>query len=46
MIGKAKSIAHTAQAIDYGKDKEQAQELDKGGVIGETGLEIQEEFTT
>jgi len=44
MIGKAKSIAHTGAAIDYGLNKENAYELTREGVVGESGTEIQNEF--
>ena len=44
MIGKAKSIAHTSNAIDYGKDKAGSEEISRNNVIGKTGLEIENEF--
>jgi len=46
MIGKAKSISHAGQLIDYTKDKLQAVELDKNLVAGETSQEITNEFKT
>ncbi|MCC9019801.1 relaxase/mobilization nuclease domain-containing protein [Flavobacterium lipolyticum] len=44
MVGKAKSIGHTSNAIDYGKDKLNAEEITRHNVIGSTGLEIENEF--
>lgn len=44
MVAKAKSIAHTSNAIDYGKDKLNAEEITRHNVIGSTGLEIENEF--
>lgn len=44
MIGKAKSIAHTSNSVDYGKNKANSQEISRHNVIGTTGLEIENEF--
>lgn len=44
MIGKGKSIAHTANAIEYAKEKIQAVELDRNLVAGTTPEEISKEF--
>jgi hypothetical protein len=44
MIGKGKSIAHTSIAVDYARLKENAQELDRFHLAGETGTEIEREF--
>lgn len=44
MVGKAKSIAHTSNAVNYGKDKLNAEEISRHNVIGSTGLEIENEF--
>ncbi|MDX9694530.1 MAG: relaxase/mobilization nuclease domain-containing protein [Bacteroidales bacterium] len=44
MIGKGKSIAHTARAIEYARTKDNAIEIDRNMVIGETGKEIAHEF--
>lgn len=44
MVGKAKSIGHTSNAINYGKDKLNAEEISRHNVIGNTGLEIENEF--
>ncbi|WP_130734469.1 relaxase/mobilization nuclease domain-containing protein [Flavobacterium sp. J27] len=44
MVGKAKSIAHTSNAVDYAKDKLHAEEILRHNVIGNTGLEIENQF--
>ncbi|MFK7002044.1 relaxase/mobilization nuclease domain-containing protein [Flavobacterium oreochromis] len=44
MVGKAKSISHTSNAIDYGKDKMNSQEISRHNVIGNSGYEIEQEF--
>lgn len=44
MIGKGKSISHAANAIDYAMKKENAIEIDRNMVVGETGKEISNEF--
>ena len=44
MIAKGKSVAHTAQSIDYAKEKLKAVEINRNKIIGETGQEIQSEF--
>lgn len=44
MIGKGKSITHTSIAVDYARLKENAQELDRFHLAGETGPEIEREF--
>ena len=44
MIGKAKSIAHTSNSVNYGKNKANSQEISRHNVIGTTGLEIENEF--
>ncbi len=44
MIGKGKSIAHASNAIDYAMNKENAIEIDRNMVVGESGKEISNEF--
>lgn len=44
MIGKGESISHTANAIDYAKNKDNAVEIDRNLVAGESGKEIANEF--
>lgn len=44
MIGKAKSISHVSNAINYAKNKKQAIEINRHHVAGETGREIAKEF--
>lgn len=44
MIGKAKSISHVANAINYAKNKPEAIEISRSKVIGETGRKIAQEF--
>ena len=44
MIGKAKSISHVSNAINYAQNKIKALEIDRNKVIGETGKEIAKEF--
>ena len=44
MIGKAKSISHVSNAINYAKNKKGATEISRHNVAGETGREIAQEF--
>ena len=44
MIGKAKSISHVSNAINYAKNKKGALEINRHNVAGETGKEIAKEF--
>lgn len=44
MIGKAKSISHTSNAIDYARNKIKAQEISRNNVVGDTGTDIAKEF--
>lgn len=44
MIGKAASIAHGAEAMDYALEKENAEVIDKHYVVGDTSKEIKQEF--
>ena len=44
MIGKAKSIQHGANAIDYAINKKEAEIIDKRFIVGENGKEIKAEF--
>lgn len=44
MIGKAKSISHVSNAINYVKNKKGAIEINRHNVAGETGREIAKEF--
>ena len=44
MIGKAKSISHVSNAINYAKNKKGAAEISRHNVAGETGREIAKEF--
>ncbi len=44
MIGKAKSISHVSNAINYAKNKKGAIEINRHNVAGETGREIAKEF--
>ncbi|MDB4582158.1 relaxase/mobilization nuclease domain-containing protein [Draconibacterium sp.] len=44
MIGKGKSISHTAHAIDYAMNKIHAVEISRNSLIGETGREMAQEF--
>lgn len=44
MIGKGKSISHTAHAIDYAMNKIYAVEISRNSLIGETGSKIAQEF--
>ncbi len=44
MIGKAKSISHVSNAINYAQNKIKAVEIDRNKVIGENGKEIAKEF--
>lgn len=45
MIAKAKSISHGAASMEYALKKDQAEIIDKRGVIGDNGKEIKQEFT-
>ena len=44
MIGKAKSISHVSNAINYAQNKIKAVEINRNKVIGENGKEIAKEF--
>jgi hypothetical protein len=44
MVGKAKSIGHTSNAVDYGKEKEGSQEVSRNKLLGNSGYEIEQEF--
>jgi hypothetical protein len=44
MIGKAKSISHISNAINYAKNKKEAIEISRHNIVGETGREIAKEF--
>lgn len=44
MIGKARSISHVSNAINYAQNKIKAAEINRNKVIGETGKEIAKEF--
>lgn len=44
MIGKGKSITHTRSLMDYVQSRDQAIELDRNLLIGETPLEMSNEF--
>ncbi|MCG6191543.1 hypothetical protein, partial [Maribellus maritimus] len=44
MIGKAKSISHVSNAINYAKNKKGAVEISRHNVAGETGRKIAKEF--
>lgn len=44
MIGKAKSISHVSNAINYAKNKKVATEISRHNVAGGTGKEIAQEF--
>ncbi|WP_319231106.1 relaxase/mobilization nuclease domain-containing protein [Draconibacterium orientale] len=44
MIGKAKSISHVSNAINYAKNKKEATEISRHNIAGETGREIAQEF--
>lgn len=44
MIGKAKSISHIANAVNYAKNKIKAEEICRYRLVGETGTEIAKEF--
>lgn len=44
MIGKAKSISHIANAVNYAKNKIKAEEICRYRLAGETGAEIAKEF--
>lgn len=44
MIGKAKSISHTSNAINYARNKIKAEEISRNNVVGDTGTDIAKEF--
>lgn len=44
MIGKAKSISHVSNAINYAQNKIKAAEIKRNKVIGDNGKEIAKEF--
>ncbi len=44
MIGKAQSISHASNAIDYAMEKKDAIEISRNKVAGENGKEISKEF--
>jgi hypothetical protein len=44
MIGKAKSISHVSNAINYAKNKKGATEISRHNIAGETGKQIAQEF--
>ncbi|MCW0481195.1 relaxase/mobilization nuclease domain-containing protein [Gaoshiqia sediminis] len=44
MIGKAKSISHISNAINYARNKIKAEEICRYRLVGETGTEIAKEF--
>lgn len=44
MIGKAKSISHISNAVNYARNKIKAEEICRNRLIGETGQEIAKEF--
>ncbi|MDD2380746.1 MAG: relaxase/mobilization nuclease domain-containing protein [Mariniphaga sp.] len=44
MIGKAKSISHISNAVNYAKNKIKAEEICRYRHVGETGTEIAKEF--
>lgn len=44
MFSSGYAISHTANAVDYAREKLNAQELDRHMVSGETGQEIQADF--
>lgn len=44
MIGKGKSISHTANAIDYAMNKPKAIEIKRNLLVGETGKKMAQEF--
>ena len=44
MIGRAKSISHVSNSINYAKNKKGATEISRHNVAGETGREIAQEF--
>lgn len=44
MIGKAKSISHISNAINYAKNKIKAEEISRNNVVGDTGTDIAKEF--
>ena len=44
MIGKAKSISHVSNAINYAKNKKGTTEISRHNVAGETGKQIAQEF--
>lgn len=44
MIGKAKSISHISNAVNYARNKIKAEEICRTRLVGETGTEIAKEF--
>lgn len=44
MVGKGEAIGHTANAVNYAKEKQKAVEIDRGMVAGETKDDIFKEF--
>ena len=44
MIGKAKSISHISNAVNYARNKIKAEEICRNRLVGETGTEIVKEF--
>ncbi len=44
MVGKAKCIGHTSNAVDYGREKEGSQEISRNKLIGNSGYDIEQEF--
>lgn len=44
MIGKGKSISYISNAVNYARNKIQAEEICRNRLIGETGTEIAKEF--
>ncbi len=44
MIGKAKSISHISNAVNYARNKIKAEEICRNRLVGETGTEIAKEF--
>ncbi len=44
MIGKAKSISHVSNAINYAMNKKDAVEISRNLLVGETGKEMAQEF--
>lgn len=44
MIGKAKSISHISNAINYARNKIKAEEISRNNIVGDTGTDIAKEF--